>query len=183
MAFDDVYLVSEKLVLPPTAELDALQGWLAAPLPRGYREYMTTLGVGTYCDRVGVLALAEVREVRDERREYVREYYEAFWGESEDYLTLEEAVGGVYFARTADGDEIYYLPDSERLFVLLRHDDVVYWLGTGFEDPLDWRSPTGQMNDVHPPFRQASLTPRPRLSLGVEAALYSLEVTGLQKTT
>ena len=97
MAFDDVYLVSEKLDLPPTAELDALQGWLAAPLPRGYREYMTTLGNGTYCDEVYVLTPAEVREARDERRAYIREYYEAFWGESTDDLTLEEAVGGGVF--------------------------------------------------------------------------------------
>jgi hypothetical protein len=153
MAFEDVYLVSEKLILTPGAELDELQKWMAAPLPRGYREYMTTLGVGTYCDLVQVLTPAQVREARDERREFVREYYLQFWGENETSLALEEAVGGVFFASTCDGDEVYYLPDKGRLFVLPRHDDVVYWLEVGFADPLDWTSPSRRPKVYQPPFR------------------------------
>jgi hypothetical protein len=103
MAFEDVYLVSDKLTLTPAAELEELQGWLGAPLPRGYREYMTTLGVGTYCDLVQVLTPTQVRDARDERREFVREYYQEFWGESEGSLTLEEAVAGVFFASLRRG--------------------------------------------------------------------------------
>jgi hypothetical protein len=142
MAFEDVYLVSEKLVLTPEAELDELQRWLAAPLPPGYREYMTKLGVGTFCNFVQVLTPSQVRGARDERRDFVREYYRKFWGDSESSLPLEEAATGVLFASTMDGDEVYYLPSRGRLFVLPRHDDVVFWLETGFADPLDWKSPS-----------------------------------------
>lgn len=153
MAFEDVYLVSEELSLSPETELDELQGWLSAPLPRGYREYMTTLGAGTYCDLVQVLTPAQIREARDERREFVREYYLQFWGESEDSLSREEAVAGVFFASTCDGDEVYYLPAQRRLVILPRHNDVVFWLEAGFADPLDWRSPSRRANVYRPPFR------------------------------
>jgi hypothetical protein len=153
MAFEDVYLVSEKLILTPEAELDELQGWLSAPLPHGYREYMTTLGVGTYCDLVQILTPARIRKVRDERRQFVREYYRQFWGASESSLSLDEAVAGVFFASTCDGDEMYYLPAQERLFILPRHNDVVFWLEAGFADPLDWRSARRRANIFRPPFR------------------------------
>lgn len=153
MAFEDVYLVSEKLILTPEAELEELQRWLAAPLPRGYREYMTTLGVGTYCDLVDPLTPIKIREARDERREFVREYYRKFWGESESSLAFEEAVTGVFFASSCDGDEFYYLPAQRRLFVLPRHDEVLFWLEGGFMDPLNWSSPSRRAGVHQPPFR------------------------------
>ncbi len=153
MAFEDVYLLSEKLILTPKAELDELRGWLAAPLPCGYRDYMTALGVGTYCDLVQVLPPSLVRDARDERREFVREYYRQFWGVSENSLALDEAVTGVFFASTCDGDEVYYLPARERLVILPRHHNVVFWLEDGFADPLDWRSPNRRAQVYRPPFR------------------------------
>lgn len=152
MVFEDVYLVSEKLILTPGTELDGLQRWLAALLPPGYREYMTRLGAGTYCDFMQVLTPAQIREARDERREFVREYYRTFWGDSESSLPLEDAATGVLFASTIDGDEVYYLPSQGRLFVLPRHDDVVYWLEAGFTDPLDWTSPGRPAYVDQPPF-------------------------------
>lgn len=130
-----------------------MQQWLAAPLPLGYREYMTTLGEGTYCDFVRVLTPANIRETRDNRRESVREHYGQFWGESENDLGLEEAEAGVFFANTIDGDEIYYLPTQERLFALPRHADVLFWLEAGFMEPLDWTTPSGREYVTQPPFR------------------------------
>lgn len=151
--FDDVYLVSEKLVLISQAELNELQAWLAAPLPRGYREFMTTLGLGTYCDFMQVLAPSRIREAREERQEFVRQYYLDFWGEKEGSPSLDDVVAGVCFASTIDGDEVYYLTDRDRMFVLPRHDDVVFWLEAGFEDPLVWRSSVRRANVYRPPFR------------------------------
>lgn len=153
MAFEDVYLVSEKLSLTSQAELDELQTWLGTALPLGYREYMTTLGVGTYCDLVQVLPPAEVQSERDERREFLREYYLQFWARSQRHLTLDEALAGVYFANTCDGDQIYFLPAQGSMVALPRHNDVVYWLDAGLKDPLDWRSPQRPSHINRPPFR------------------------------
>lgn len=155
MPFEDVYLVSDKLILTPAAELDELENWLGGPLPRGYREYMTTLGDGTYCDRIWILTPNRVREVVNEQREHVRKYYREFWGGNEEILPFEEAIRGVCFARTWDGDHYLYCHElGKRLFVPPRHDDAVYWLEMGFEDPLDWRSLSGRRDYVYePPFR------------------------------
>jgi hypothetical protein len=141
MAFEDVYLVSDKLVLTTQLELDELEAWLGAPLPCGYATFMTSLGNGSYCDFMNVLAPEQIREVCEERREFVREYYLQFWEGNEDILPFDEAVKGVRFAATDDGDEVFYCPgDAPQLIVLPRHDDVVYWLESGFEDPLHWSS-------------------------------------------
>lgn len=126
---------------------------VGAPLPHGYREYLTTLGDGTYCDFIQVLTPANIRQERDQPREFVREYYREFWGNSEDYLALEDAEASVFFATTVDGDEIYYHPTKERLFALPRHADEVFWLEAGLVEPLDWSSPSGQAYVARPPFR------------------------------
>jgi hypothetical protein len=122
-------------------------------LPHGYREYMTALGVGTYCDLMQVLTPAQIREARDKQPEFLQ-YLLPFWHQSEELtLALEEAIAGVYFASTDNGDRIYYLPTQERLVAVTGHFDAVFWLENGFADPLDWRSSSPETFHTPPPFR------------------------------
>lgn len=153
MAFEDVYLVSDKLEIPPKEELDDFQQWLSAPIPQGYIEYMTTLGSGSFCDLIEVLTPTQIRESRDAKQMFVREFYRQFWGNSEGTLSLEQAANGILFAISLDGDEIYYLPDTCQLVVLPRHDNVVFWLESGFFDPMRWSSGARRNPIVQPNFR------------------------------
>jgi hypothetical protein len=52
MLFDDVYLVSKKLVTIPEQEITLLEQQLGVVLPPDYHAYMTRLGRGAYCDTI-----------------------------------------------------------------------------------------------------------------------------------
>lgn len=50
--FENTYLVTDKLKTFSAAEVDAAEAQLGIRFPEGYREYMTRLGVGEYCNFV-----------------------------------------------------------------------------------------------------------------------------------
>src|SRR5687768_6277766 len=56
---DDVYLVSRKLVLPAPSALDSLEHRIGV-LPPGYRQFMSTLGIGRYSGDLRVYAPEDV---------------------------------------------------------------------------------------------------------------------------
>ncbi len=150
MPFEDVYLVSEKLHLISDSEIDDLERWLNAPLPHGYRDYMTTLGVGNYSWMVNVWTPTEIRESQEYSQRSVRECYQHFY-EQESQLTFEEAVTGIGIATTFNADSIYYLPSQQRLFVLPSGGRIAYWMECGLINPLDWRMPGGEKVEIGPP--------------------------------
>lgn len=152
---ESTYLVSEKLSPASNAELDSLETWLEAPLPRGYRAFMATFGAGNYCGFINLLSPDDIRRSCEQRRAILRQYYAEFWSKSVPELPVDQAVQGVLFACTDDGDEVYYYPQQGRsLFAMPRHDEVIYRLPSGFDDPLDWHSPVREQTYVfQPPFR------------------------------
>jgi hypothetical protein len=152
VSLEGSYIVSEKLKPISAAEIDALEVWLGSPLPRGYPEWMLRFGFGNYCHSINVLPPERIRSTCEEHRTVLREYYEKFWDESLEELPPKDAILGVIFATTDDGDEIYYYPHLDRaLFAMPRHDDVVYRLRSGFDDPLDWHSPRRKKPYVYQP--------------------------------
>ena len=50
MLFTDTYLVTNKLETYSDAAVDTAEAQLGTRFPVGYREYVTTLGKGEYCD-------------------------------------------------------------------------------------------------------------------------------------
>ena len=151
MQFDDIYLVTPKLQTIAQEEIERLEKILGMPLPKGYAEYMTRLGVGDYCILLRVYSperiLAEYREVRQRWDEYF------FWEAGKGVLPKEEALKCFIFADTIDGDEIIAHPDmSDRLFVLPRHDDAIYWIPRSFGAPLEWHGQNGPIRE-EPAFR------------------------------
>ena len=140
MGLEDVYRVTPKLRAADASAVDALQSWLGAPLPQGYRAYATTLGTGTYNGFLTVRMPHDIRAECAARQAFVREHFDDFWG-GDGGMQRDEASRAVSFAHSVDGDEVFYSRERQRLFVLPRHAACVHWMPQGFDDPLDWRLP------------------------------------------
>lgn len=139
MPFEDVYRVSDRLTLVPVEEIDALEKRLGFPLPLGYREYLTTLGLGNCCEGLEVLSPAEVEMGltywQKEHAPIASE--EGFW-EDGSLLTAKELAKSVIFARNCHGDHFIGCPRKKRaVFELPRHDSKMRLLEQGFLAPFD----------------------------------------------
>jgi hypothetical protein len=142
MRFDDIYLVTSKLETIPQEEIERLEKTLGMPLPKGYAEYMSRLGIGGYCNLLRVYPPQRVLKEHESVRQRWDEYY--FWEEGEDVLTKEEVLKCIIFADTMDGDEIIAHPEiHDRLFILPRDDDAIYWIPGSFDAPLEWHGQGG----------------------------------------
>lgn len=155
MTFRDVYLVSDKLDPTPPGEIAAFEGWLRErfdlPLPPGYREYMTTLGAGTYCDLVRVFRPALVMTDFTPIGKLWGKHF--FWEAGRGVLSEGQVERSFPVARTVDGDDIVCCPDhSGELFVLPRHDHHIYRLPAGLRDPLAWDGVPDNARREPPPF-------------------------------
>lgn len=151
MQFDNVYLVTDKLATIEADDIDGLSKTLPMPLPKGYAEFMTRLGVGTYCDLLRVYEPERILKEYEDVRKRWDEYF--FWDNGQDVLGKQEVLKCIIFADTIDGDEIIAHADhTDRLFVLPRHDDAIYWIPESFDAPLEWQSHAGVVQH-EPEFR------------------------------
>ncbi len=149
--FEDIYLVNDDVELIEPEVIDELEVSIGCRLPRGYREILTKLGVGTYCDLINLITPKDVIDRTAKQRELWGAYYD--WERGGHILSLDRAKNAYLIAQSIDGDDILLHPeDSSRLFVLPRHNDTVYWLDSDFSDPLAWQSEDGPVNQP-PPFR------------------------------
>ncbi len=141
MDFKDVYLVSQNLQTVEQSRLDELEAWLKHPLPLGYREFMSQLGVGEYCHFYRVYLPEEIPKAQAGFRDTIIDgYYERFFEGQQDVLSTKDALSSVVFADTIDGDYIVYAPNTEhQLYVLPRHSQYVYWVENGFFSMHRWR--------------------------------------------
>jgi hypothetical protein len=142
MDFSDVYLVSRKLQIVEQSRLDELEAWLKHPLPLGYREYMSLLGVGKLCNYLYVDSPEVIRENQDAHREYIDSYYEDFFEDQLDILSFEDALESIHVASSTVGDIIVYTPELDgKLYVLERYSSDIYLLESGFFTPFLWTHP------------------------------------------
>jgi len=146
MLFDDVYLVSKKLVTIPEQEITLLEQQLGVVLPCGYHAYMTRLGRGAYCDTIWGFPPDQIgAEYADAPDRYTS--FGTNW-----LLSSAELRTAIPLAKTEEGDELFYCPaHPDRLFVLPRHDDNFYLIPEGFAALLHWVSIDGQ-EQQHPTF-------------------------------
>jgi hypothetical protein len=140
------YLITPKLQRATDADVQAVGAWLGQPLPPGYATHVTQLGLGTYGNRVIVRMPAEVPAETPPEQDFVREWFDEFWGDDTS-ITRDEAAQGIAFGYSVDGDKILYSRDRCQLFVLPRHDERVLWMPRGFDDPLDWGNGAGLQSD------------------------------------
>jgi len=142
--FDAVYRVSTRLVTIPESHVVALEQILGIPLPHGYYTFMTTLGLGIYCD---VVALFPPEQILAEYTEEV-DGWASFWENPDAVLSREQLQVSIPLGKSIEGDQIIFCPTyPERLFVLPRHDNVIYWIPEGFKALLHWVSAAGVINE------------------------------------
>src|SRR5258705_13784995 len=105
-----------KLTLATSAEVDALEVNLNVSMPVGYKEYVTTLGFGDYCNYIRIDMPSQILSSYEEYRNFLREYW--FWEMGEDILAKEKALESIKIGATIDGDVIIFHPSRpDELFV------------------------------------------------------------------
>jgi hypothetical protein len=140
----DVLLIDDNLELVPAEVLDSVERTISCKLPTDYRAVMTTFGVGTYCGVISFFHPNEIPVQTKRSREIWAEYSHFFWPQSDFRLPLDQALLSFVLAVSIDGDEIIFFPPVQsNLFVLPRHDDLIYRMPSGLRDPLDWQARAG----------------------------------------
>jgi hypothetical protein len=141
LALADTYLVTDKRTVISEEEIVLLEKYFGLPAPMGYREFMTSLGAGLYCDLVRVYRpLRVLTEYQDARERWRKNF---LWDGGAHVLSREQVLRSVIFGDTVDGDQIVVAPHEPlRLFVLSRHDETIWEMDAAFADPLFWRGST-----------------------------------------
>jgi SMI1 / KNR4 family (SUKH-1) len=119
MSFEHVYRVTDQLAISSPAEVDELEKQLGLALPVGYREFVTSLGEGHYCD---ILRVWPPQRIRQELASFRTTYSEHFfWDEESSLLNREEMRQVVPFADTSNADYFVIAPGHpNRIFALPR---------------------------------------------------------------
>ena len=141
-------LVSEKLTPIPPAEVAEAAERLGVRFPEGYEAFVTTFGEG---DLSGYLRIWPPRQVVQFTR-----WYRGFLKENLDddnwcwdlggVLEPDRVVESVAIGSTLDGDTIVFHPsDPDTLYALPRHQDVVYRIGRGLDEAIDWLLTSGKL--------------------------------------
>lgn len=126
-----------KLTLSTTVEVKLVENKLNTTFPKGYKEYVTTLGSGLYCGYIQVKMPNIILAENKENQEFLEEYY--FWEMGDEILSKERAIESIKIADTLDNDVIIFHPSKiDELFVLPRHDDMLHNIGSSLYEAIDW---------------------------------------------
>jgi hypothetical protein len=168
MSFRDAYLVSENLATVTLHEIEQVEQQMNLSFPCGYAEYMTTLGVGTYCGYVRVYPPAKILHESHEIQERWNTYY--FWDAGWEVLEKEQVVESIPLADTGNGDELIFHPSrKDKLYVLPHSDEVIYNVGPDLDTALIWLCEAG-ITTAPLPFRYfESWCDRARIVLSQES--------------
>jgi hypothetical protein len=136
----DIYLVTERLSRVTSTSLDTLAVSLGVPLPVGYSEYLTQLGVGAFS---GFLHVHPPEQVM-----FLLEFWKGTVVEglvdglhvgmlNRGVLSAKKLRESVQFGSTDNGDSFVSTPSSgEVLFAIPRDAPTIRSLRHGFLDPL-----------------------------------------------
>jgi hypothetical protein len=111
--------------------------------PLGYREFITTLGQGFFCE--SYIRVYPPRRILKEYRDFQKRWAEYwFWDDGRDVLSKAKALQAIIIADTMEGDELIFCPDEpERLYVLPRNKDTIFQVGTTLFEALEWLCHSG----------------------------------------
>lgn len=131
---------------------------MRTPLPLGYREFMTDLGDGWFCDMIDILMPDKVISNSKRRRQYLGDCFTELAPEHQATLSPADAARGFVFGyMNPDGpyrSELWHVPGAPHpLYVLTPFLGEIYWVENGFLDPLNWVGATGPCAAVALPFR------------------------------
>ena len=147
MTFEDVKIIDPyvengmldriELTLATPEEVEAVEDKLNVRFPAGYKEYVTTFGRGDYCNYIRVDMPSEILSGYAEYQKFLDRNW--FWDMGAEVLTKKRAVESIKIGDTIDGDVIIFHPsESDELFVLPRHDDMLHRIGSNLYEAIDW---------------------------------------------
>jgi len=142
-----------ELTLATLDEVKEVEAKLNISFPAGYKEYVITFGRGDYCNYIRIDMPDQILSEYEEYQRFLDQYW--FWEMGEEVLAKEKAVESIKIGSTIDGDVMIFHPNkSDELFVLPRHDDMLYRIGSDLYEAIDWlcvsRSyDTGSVGETH----------------------------------
>jgi hypothetical protein len=145
MDLKSIHVVGGPMVRATTAEMADAESQLWITFPRGYREYVTTLGEGVLGGSfVRVYPPWRVLRELAPWRERVRKYW--FWEKGRKLLPKERAIESVILGDTVGGDELVFHPGKpDRLFVLPRQRETIFEAGADLLTAVEWMCGSGKL--------------------------------------
>jgi hypothetical protein len=124
----------------PARSLDALEKSLKSPLPLGYREYLTHLGVGIFSEFLTVYSPLQVKaNLRSWRKELVDAILDGISVGSykNSAMSAKQLRESIFIASTCNGDDFVSTPScGQTLFAIPNRSGSFRRIRNGFLDPI-----------------------------------------------
>lgn len=143
MDFDQIILISPHIQPVPQSEIDRLESHFGFAMPLGYKDWMTQLGIGMYCDEFviyepkRILKWHEQEAIRRSNRakyEYPERDHWIYEG-SEHILNEAQVEDCIVIGASLGGDQIVIFPPRpDKLYILPRHSNEILEIAADFSD-------------------------------------------------
>ena len=147
MEINDIRIVGKPLVRAKLRDVEGLESWLWVTFPRGYREYMTTLGEGLLAGSfIRIYPPWTIGKELPEWRRRIAKYW--FWDAGRKLLPKERAMECVILGDTTNGDELIFHPSHrDRIFVLPRDSEKIFEAGADVLSAIQWICTSGKLTE------------------------------------
>jgi hypothetical protein len=137
VAFDDIYVVSDRLETASARELALAEGEIGGRLPTGYSEYVQRFGRGLLNDLLRVMLPGDVVSALAGWRVTKSEYW--YWDDLHPDVSRGRVLDSVPLADTANGDALcFHRDDPDMVIVLPRDEQRIYVAEPGLVGAVDW---------------------------------------------
>lgn len=142
-SFNEIYVVSDKLVAVPATQFDRARIALDTDFPRGFEEFVLKFGKGDFSGYLRPYDPERIARDLQSNREWLSH---DFWEDGALRLAREDRARLILFADTIDSDAFAFLPGNpEEIFVLPRHATKLFKIGPTFLDLLNWVLGSGEL--------------------------------------
>ena len=149
----EILLASTRRKAVASADIADVAGRLGVRFPEGYEAFLIEYGKGSLSNWVRINEPAEVERFTLWYRDFLREQIAGgnwFW-DADGVLPPARAVETVAFGDTMNGDTLVFHPDDpDVIYALPRHQEVVYRIGRGLAEALDWLFLSGKLTRPMP---------------------------------
>ena len=129
-----------ELTLAANHTVDSLEKAFGIRFPDGYREYVTTLGKGTFYFNKAAIRIRMPNEIltqNDEHQAFLTEYW--FWDLNEDLFPKKKGIESILVCDNVVGDIIVIHPSKSNELVALPHeDDYLHKTGNDLYEAFKW---------------------------------------------
>jgi hypothetical protein len=146
--YEHIYRVGKKPSLLSVESIVKAEKDLGFTFPMGYKEYVTELGNGYYCEIANVYFPEQIVE---NYKNHWEQWSEEYWWESELW-TREIARQCMPIAHSLNGDHLLFHAQSEQFYYLNRGTIEVFKAGSTLQNALDIFVSTSMRHPFNIPF-------------------------------